>query len=123
MLVKLSGKDTQSVVKALTRQVRKLPVELRKSLTWDRGPELAHHKLFTVGTNVAVYFCDPQSPWQRGTNENTNRLLRQYFPRGIDLTEYSQSDLNKVAHRLNTRPRKTLGYETPADKLRVATIG
>lgn len=123
MLVKLSGKDTESVVKALTRQVRKLPVELRKSLTWDRGPELAHHKLFTVATNVAVYFCDPQSPWQRGTNENTNRLLRQYFPRGIDLTEYSQAELNKVAHRLNTRPRKTLGYETPADKLRVAMIG
>lgn len=123
MLVKLSGKDTASVVKALTRQVRKLPVELRKSLTWDRGPELAHHKLFTVGTDVAVYFCDPQSPWQRGTNENTNRLLRQYFPRGIDLAEYSQSELNKVAHRLNTRPRKTLGYETPAAKLRAATTG
>ncbi len=123
MLVKLSGKDTESVVKALTRQVRKLPVELRKSLTWDRGPELAHHKLFTVSTDVAVYFCDPQSPWQRGTNENTNRLLRQYFPRGINLAEYSQSDLNKVAHRLNTRPRKTLGYETPADKMRVATTG
>ena len=120
MLVKLSGKDTESVVMALTRKVRKLPVELRKSLTWDRGPELAHHKLFTFDTNVAVYFCAPQSPWQRGTNENTNRLLRQYFPRGTSLAEYSQSELNKVAHRLNTRPRKTLGYETPADKLRVA---
>jgi IS30 family transposase len=123
MLVKLHGKDTAGVVKALTKQVRRLPVELRKSLTWDRGPELAHHKQFSVATDVAVYFCDPQSPWQRGTNENTNRLLRQYFPRGTDLCGYSQSDLNKIARRLNTRPRKTLGFETPADRLRVATNG
>ena len=123
MLVKLQGKDTAGVVKALTKQVRRLPVELRKSLTWDRGPELAHHKQFSVATDVAVYFCDPQSPWQRGTNENTNRLLRQYFPRGADLAGHSQSDLNKIARRLNTRPRKTLGFDTPADRLRVATMG
>jgi IS30 family transposase len=123
MLVKLQGKDTAGVVKALTKQVRRLPVELRKSLTWDRGPELAHHKQFSIATDVAVYFCDPQSPWQRGTNENTNRLLRQYFPHGTDLCGYSQSDLNKIARRLNTRPRKTLGFDTPADRLRDATIG
>ncbi len=123
MLVKLNGKDTATVVKALSRKVRRLPIELRKSLTWDRGPELAQHKLFTIATDVEVYFCDPQSPWQRGTNENTNRLLRQYFPRGLDLADYSQADLNKVANQLNTRPRKTLGFETPADKLRVAMTG
>ena len=125
MLVKIKGKDTASVVSALSRQVRKLPIELRQSLTWDRGSELAHHKLFTVATEVQVYFCDPQSPWQRGTNENTNGLLRQYFPKGTNLSGYSQSDLNKVARRLNERPRKTLGFHTPADKLAasVASIG
>ncbi|MDP2827960.1 MAG: IS30 family transposase [Sulfuricellaceae bacterium] len=125
MLVKVSGKDTVSVVTALSKQVRKLPTELRKSLTWDRGMELAHHKKFTVATNVQVYFCDPQSPWQRGTNENTNRLLRQYFPKGTDLSGYTQADLNRIALRLNQRPRKTLGFCTPADRLEagVATMG
>lgn len=125
MLVKVHGKDTTNVVSALSKQVRKLPSELRRSLTWDRGMEMAHHKKFTVATDVQVYFCDPQSPWQRGTNENTNRLLRQYFPKGTDLSGYTQADLNKVALRLNQRPRKTLGYHTPADKLEgsVATIG
>ena len=125
MLVKVQGKDTVSVVTALSKQVRKLPSELRRSLTWDRGMELAHHKKFTIATDVQVYFCDPQSPWQRGTNENTNRLLRQYFPKGTDLSGYSQSDLNKIALRLNQRPRKTLGFYTPADKLQasVASIG
>lgn len=117
MLVKVRGKDTISVVTALSKQVRKLPSELRRSLTWDRGTEMAHHKEFTFATDVQVYFCDPQSPWQRGTNENTNRLLRQYFPKGTDLSGYSQSDLNKIALRLNQRPRKTLGFCTPADKL------
>lgn len=116
MLVKVPGKDTVSVVKALSKQVRKLPTELRKSLTWDRGMELAHHKKFTVATNVQVYFCDPQSPWQRGTNENTNRLLRQYFPKGTDLSVYTQAALNRIALRLNQRPRKTLGFCTPADR-------
>lgn len=125
MLVKVQGKDTANVVAALSKQVRTLPSELRRSLTWDRGMEMAHHKQFTVATDVQVYFCDPQSPWQRGTNENTNRLLRQYFPKGTDLSGYSQSDLNKVALRLNQRPRKTLGFYTPADKLQanVATTG
>jgi len=117
MLVKVNGKDTASVVTALTKQVRKLPAELRRSLTWDRGMELAEHKRFTVATDVQVYFCDPQSPWQRGTNENTNGLLRQYFPKGTDLSQYSQVDLNKIALRLNQRPRKTLGFHTPAAKL------
>jgi IS30 family transposase len=101
----------------LSKQVRKLPSELRRSLTWDRGLEMAEHKRFTIATDVKVYFCDPQSPWQRGTNENTNRLLRQYFPKGTNLSGYSQSDLNKIALRLNQRPRKTLGFQTPADKL------
>ena len=117
MLVKVNGKDTASVVTALTKQVRKLPAQLRRSLTWDRGMELAEHKRFTVATDVEVYFCDPQSPWQRGTNENTNGLLRQYFPKGTDLSKYSQVDLNKIALRLNQRPRKTLGFHTPAAKL------
>jgi IS30 family transposase len=116
MLVKVNGKDTTSVVSALSKQVGKLPAELRKSLTWDRGMELANHKEFTLATSVAVYFCDPQSPWQRGTNENTNRLLRQYFPKGTALSGYSQRDLNKIALQLNQRPRKTLGFRTPADK-------
>lgn len=117
MLVKLTGKDTSSVVEALSRHVRRLPKELRQSLTWDRGMELAKHKEFTVATDVQVYFCDPQSPWQRGTNENTNRLLRQYFPDGTDLSAFSQRNLDKIALQLNQRPRKTLGYETPADNL------
>jgi len=120
ILVKVSSKDTATVVAALTRQVRKLPASLRRSLTWDRGLEMAKHKSFTVATKVNVYFCDPQSPWQRGTNENTNGLLRQYFPRKTDLSGYSQADLNKVALRLNQRPRKTLDFETPASKLQAS---
>ena len=120
MLVKVSGKDTYSVVTALKKQVVKLPNELRKSLTWDRGTELAAHKDFTVSTDVAVYFCDPHSPWQRGSNENTNGLLRQYFPDGTDLSSHSQAELNRVARQLNERPRKTLGFRTPADTLNAA---
>ena len=120
ILVKVPSKDTATVVDALTRQVRKLPAFLRRSLTWDRGLEMAKHKSFTVATKVNVYFCDPQSPWQRGTNENTNGLLRQYFPRKTDLSGYSQADLDKVALRLNQRPRKTLGFETPASKLQAS---
>jgi len=125
ILVKVPSKDTATIVDALTRQVRKLPASLRRSLTWDRGLEMAKHKSFTVATKVNVYFCDPQSPWQRGTNENTNGLLRQYFPRKSDLSGYSQADLDKVAQRLNQRPRKTLGFETPASKLQasVASTG
>jgi len=120
MLVKVSSKDTATVVAALGRHVRRLPTSLRRSLTWDRGLEMAQHKSFTVATDVKVYFCDPQSPWQRGTNENTNGLLRQYFPKRTDLSGYSQSELDKVALRLNQRPRKTLGFETPASKLRAS---
>jgi IS30 family transposase len=125
MLVKVPSKDTATVVAALSKHVRKLPASLRRSLTWDRGHEMARHKSFTVATNVKVYFCDPQSPWQRGTNENTNGLLRQYFSKKTDLSGYSQADLNKVALRLNQRPRKTLGFETPASKLQasVASTG
>ena len=117
MLIKVSGKDTATVVGALTKHVRKLPEELRRSLTWDRGKEMADHKHFTIATKVQVYFCDPRSPWQRGSNENTNGLLRQYFPKGTDLSRFSQAHLNSIALRLNQRPRKTLGFETPADKL------
>jgi IS30 family transposase len=119
-LVKVCSKDTAEVVAALTRQVRKLPAALRRSLTWDRGLEMAKHKTFTVATNVKVYFCDPHSPWQRGTNENTNRLLRQYLPKRSDLSSYAQSELDKIALRLNQRPRKTLGFQTPASKLRAS---
>jgi IS30 family transposase len=119
-LIKVPSKDSAAVVAALTRHVRKLPAHLRRSLTWDRGLEMAQHKSFTVATNVQVYFCDPQSPWQRGSNENTNRLLRQYFPKRTDLSGYSQSDLDKVALRLNQRPRKTLGFETPASRLQAS---
>jgi IS30 family transposase len=117
MLIKVPGKETAGVVAALSKHVRKLPLELRRSLTWDRGKEMADHKNFTIATNVQVYFCDPRSPWQRGSNENTNGLLRQYFPKGTDLSDYSQSYLNKIALRLNQRPRKTLGFMAPADKL------
>jgi IS30 family transposase len=120
MLVKVPSKDTAAVVAALSRHVRRLPATLRRSLTWDRGLEMAKHKSFTVATDVKVYFCDPQSPWQRGTNENTNGLLRQYFPKRTDLSGYSQAELNKVALRLNQRPRKTLGFETPASKLQAS---
>ena len=119
-LVKVPSKDTAAVVAALSRHVRKLPASLRRSLTWDRGLEMAKHKSFTVATNVKVYFCDPQSPWQRGTNENTNGLLRQYFPKRTDLSGYTQAELDKVALRLNQRPRKTLGFETPASRLRAS---
>ena len=115
LLLKLNGKDTKSVVEALTRGVQTLPSELRKTLTWDRGMELANHKEFTVATDVAVYFCDPQSPWQRGTNENTNRLIRQYLPRKTDLSGHTQEELNLIAEKLNTRPRKTLGFKTPGE--------
>jgi len=125
MLVKVSGKDTETVVTALIKHARKLPQELYKSLTWDRGKEMADHKRFTLATDIKVYFCDPQNPWQRGSNENTNGLLRQYLPKGIDLSVYSQAKLNAVARRLNERPRKTLNYETPADRFHqtVASIG
>lgn len=117
LLVRLLGKDTATVVEALSQAVQALPEGLMASLTWDRGSELAAHKDFTLATQVQVYFCDPQSPWQRGSNENTNGLLRQYFPHGTDLATYTQADLDRVAQRLNSRPRKTLGYATPADKL------
>ncbi len=120
LLIKVASRDTAEVVGALSKHVRKLPTTLRRSLTWDRGLELAKHRDFTVATDVKVYFCDPQSPWQRGSNENTNGLLRQYFPKNADLTDYSQSDLNKVALRLNQRPRQTLGFQTPASKLQAS---
>ena len=116
LLAKVPNRETQTVVNALIKQARKLPDELYKSLTWDRGKELADHRRFTMETDIAVYFCDPQSPWQRGSNENTNRLLRQYFPKGTDLAPHTQAELNKVARRLNERPRKTLDFETPAER-------
>jgi len=116
MLVKLENKKTETVISALIKQAKGLPHELYQSLTWDRGSELSDHRRFTLATNIDVYFCDPQSPWQRGTNENTNRLLRQYFPKGTDLSVHSQRKLNRVARQLNERPRKTLDYETPADR-------
>ena len=120
MLVHVAGKDSDSVVRALTRQVQQLPQGLMSSLTWDRGMELAEHKRFTIATDALVYFCDPRSPWQRGSNENTNGLLRQYFPKGADLSGYSQADLDAVALKLNTRPRKTLGFRTPGATLAIA---
>jgi IS30 family transposase len=120
MLIKVPSKDTATVVAALTQHVGKLPAALRRSLTWDRGLEMAQHKSFTVDTEVKVYFCDPQSPWQRGSNENTNGLLRQYFPKRTDLSVHSQEELDAVALRLNQRPRKTLGFQTPADKLQAS---
>jgi len=120
MLVKVPGKDTATVVAALSQHVRGLPATLRRSLTWDRGLEMAQHKSFTMATDVQVYFCDPQSPWQRGSNENTNGLLRHYLPKKADLSCYSQSELDEIALRLNQRPRKTLGFQTPADKLQAS---
>jgi len=116
MLAKIKNRSTDTVIKALIKQSRTLPSELYKSLTWDRGKEMADHQRFTLATNIDVYFCDPQSPWQRGSNENTNRLLRQYFPKGTDLSLHSQATLNKVARELNERPRETLEFETPAER-------
>jgi IS30 family transposase len=125
ILVRIKNKDTASVVAALSRQVQHLPRELRRSLTWDRGKELADHKRLTLAVDLDIYFCDPHSPWQRGTNENTNRLLRQYFPKSTDLSVHSQAKLNAVARELNERPRKTLQYHSPAEKFAecVAAIG
>jgi IS30 family transposase len=125
MLAKVKKKDTAGVVAAITKQVQHLPRELRRSLTWDRGKELADHKRLKLATDLDVYFCDPHSPWQRGTNENTNRLLRQYFPKGTDLSVHSQANLDAVARELNERPRKTLNYFSPAEKFEecVAAIG
>jgi IS30 family transposase len=124
-LIKLDDKRTESVVSALIKQAKKLPSELYKSLTWDRGTEMKDHQRFTMATNINVYFCDPRSPWQRGSNENTNRLLRQYYPKGMDLSVPSQAELDKVARRLNERPRKTLNFETPAERFNacVASTG
>ena len=125
MLARVTSRDTQTVISALIKQSKKLPNELYKSLTWDRGKEMADHQRFSLATNIDVYFCDPRSPWQRGSNENTNRLLRQYFPKGTDLSVYSQAKLNAVARQLNERPRKTLDFETPAERFNacVAAIG
>ena len=116
MLAKVSSNKTVAVIDALIKQSKKLPNELYKTLTWDRGCEMSNHKRFTLATDIQVYFCDPKSPWQRGSNENTNRLLRQYFPKGTDLNVHSQQKLSQVARQLNERPRKTLDYETPAER-------
>jgi IS30 family transposase len=125
MLAKVGSKDSETVINALIKQAHKLPRELYKSLTWDRGSEMADHKRFSLATDIKVYFCDPQHPWQRGSNENTNGLLRQYFPKGMDLSDVSQAKLNAVARQLNERPRKTLNFETPAERFNacVASIG
>jgi IS30 family transposase len=120
LLVRTPGRDSATVVKALTRRIQTLPTSLKQSLTWDRGKELAYHKQFTVATDVQVYFCDPHSPWQRGSNENMNGLLRQYFPKGMNLSELTQRQLDAVALKLNTRPRRTLHWKTPADVLNAA---
>ena len=125
MLARVKGKDTETVINALIKQAMKLSSELYKSLTWDRGREMADHQRFTLATEIQVYFCDPQSPWQRGSNENTNRLLRQYFPKGTDLSVHSQATLNRVARELNERPHETLEFETPAERFNacVASTG
>jgi IS30 family transposase len=120
MLIKIDSKNTNTVTKALARTIRRLPMELRRSLTWDRGSEMSAHKEFTIATDVQVYFCDPHSPWQRGSNENTNGLLRQYFPKGEDVSGYSQAELNQIARRLNERPRETLNWATPHEALKAA---
>jgi IS30 family transposase len=120
ILIKVPNQEAATVTAALSRHIRRLPASLKRSLTWDRGLEMAKHPQFTVATNVKVYFCDPQSPWQRGSNENTNGLLRQYFPKGADISSHSQAELNRVARRLNQRPRETLGFQTPADTLRAS---
>ncbi|MEE8126741.1 MAG: IS30 family transposase [Nitrospirales bacterium] len=116
MLMKVNSRDTETVISALIKHARKLPRELYKSLTWDRGKEMADHQKFTLATDIDVYFCDPQSPWQRGSNENTNGLLRQYFPKRTDLSVHTQAELNRVARQLNERPRETLEFETPAER-------
>ena len=113
--MKVKNRESETVVRALTQKILRLPTDLRKSLTWDRGSEMARHKKFSIATDIQVYFCDPRSPWQRGTNENTNRLLRQYFPKGTELSGFTQADLNRIALRLNQRPRKTLDFRCPAD--------
>lgn len=125
MLIKIPARDSATVVDALARHIRKLPTELKRSLTWDRGAEMRHHERFRLATELQVYFCDPHSPWQRGSNENTNGLLRQYFPKGQDLNHYTQAQLNAVAKELNQRPRQTLDFQTPAEVLNqtVASIG
>jgi IS30 family transposase len=125
MLVRVERKDTETVIDALIKQAQKLPRELYKSLTWDRGKEMAEHQRFSLATDVQVYFCDPQSPWQRGSNEQINGLLRQYFPKGMDLSGLHQNKLNAVARQLNERPRETLDFETPAERFArcVASIG
>jgi IS30 family transposase len=125
MMAKVNSKDTQTVIDALVKHAHRLPKELYASLTWDRGKEMADHQRFTLATDIKVYFCDPQNPWQRGTNENTNGLLRQYFPKGTDLSVHSQAKLNAVARQLNERPRKTLNFQTPAERFSqcVASIG
>ena len=125
MLAKVEAKHTATVINALIKHAHSLPRELYQSLTWDRGKEMAEHKRFTLATDIKVYFCDPRNPWQRGSNENTNGLLRQYFPKGTDLSVHSQVQLNAVARRLNERPRKTLDYETPAERFAqcVASVG
>ena len=125
MLVKIDSKDSVKVAQALTKKIRELPTELRRSLTWDRGSEMAAHRAFTIATDMQVYFCDPRSPWQRGSNENTNGLLRQYFPKGADLSQINQARLNRIARQLNERPRETLNWRTPVEALRatVASTG
>jgi IS30 family transposase len=118
LLLKLNNGTADEVCRAMTRRIKTLPSELRRSVTWDQGNEMALHREFTVATCMQVYFCDPSSPWQRGSNENTNGLLRQYFPKGTDLSAHSQSELNRVARQLNRRPRETLGWMTPLEKMR-----
>lgn len=123
VLVKVGSKNTDEVISALIRQAKKMPSHLLKSLTWDRGLEMAAHRRLTDAADVDVYFCDPQSPWQRGSNENTNRLLQQYFPKKTDLSTHSQHQLDEVARQLNTRPRKTLDFATPSQQLEIAFEG